>query len=92
MSEVFIKVFGQVQGVGFRYHSRQKARELSLVGWVCNASDGTVEILAQGEKADLEKFVEWVKAGPGLSAKVERVEISFQPIRGGIYADFAIRN
>ncbi len=43
-----IKVFGMVQGVGFRYYTKQEADALELKGWVMNCSDGTVDIQVQG--------------------------------------------
>ena len=35
--------YGRVQGVGFRFTTYQKAKNLGLTGWVCNLSDGSVE-------------------------------------------------
>lgn len=61
MTELHLKVNGQVQGVGFRYSTWQKARQLGLVGWVRNLPDGSVEILAQGERDDLEMLITWIK-------------------------------
>ncbi|MFH1261315.1 MAG: acylphosphatase [Candidatus Micrarchaeota archaeon] len=40
------------------------AKRLGLVGWVRNAEDGSVEILAQGEKEKLEELLEWCYHGP----------------------------
>ena len=53
-------VRGQVQGVGFRWATRNQARRLNLLGWVRNQSDGSVEILAMGEWAELLSFSEWL--------------------------------
>lgn len=61
MTELHLKVNGQVQGVGFRCSTWQKARQLGLVGWVRNLPDGSVEILAQGERDDLEMLITWIK-------------------------------
>ena len=69
-----IKITGLVQGVFFRDHTRQKAQELGIKGWVRNEKDGSVSILAQGSKAGLDEFIEWCKKGPD-SAKVENVEV-----------------
>lgn len=44
-----IQFYGRVQGVGFRYHSTYKARELGLTGWVRNEYDGSVEMEVQGD-------------------------------------------
>lgn len=45
----YIEFYGRVQGVGFRYYSTYKARELGLTGWVRNRYDGSVEMEVQGE-------------------------------------------
>ena len=65
---VNIKITGKVQGVGFRYFVLRQAQELGITGWVSNKSNGDVEALAQGEKADLEQFIAKVKEGPSFSS------------------------
>ncbi|MBN3040872.1 MAG: acylphosphatase [Candidatus Omnitrophica bacterium] len=47
---------GVVQGVGFRFTSRDLARRYKLRGWVRNLADGRVELLAQGHEPNLEHF------------------------------------
>lgn len=66
-------VTGRVQGVGFRYTAVQEARRQGLTGWVRNREDGSVEGLAQGEQAALDRFRAWLQQGPSL-ASVDRVE------------------
>lgn len=66
-------VSGQVQGVGFRAATRQRARELGLNGYVSNLADGRVEAFAQGEQADIEAFARWLRHGPPL-ARVDAVQ------------------
>ena len=51
-------VKGNVQGVGFRATANLFAQQLKLTGFVRNLSDGSVEICAQGEKAQLDKLFE----------------------------------
>ena len=70
-----IKVYGRVQGVGFRYAARNKARELNLKGWVENLPDGSVRSAIQGGDSDCGAFIRWCRNGTGYSW-VERVEIS----------------
>ncbi|MGB9730500.1 MULTISPECIES: acylphosphatase [Calditerrivibrio] len=74
MQRLNLKVYGRVQGVGFRAYVLNKARELGLSGFVKNMSDGTVFIDAQGEEEVLNKLIEYVKIGPSMS-RVEKVEI-----------------
>jgi acylphosphatase len=64
LRQVFIKVYGRVQGVFFRSGIKTQAGLLNLTGYVKNNWDGTVEILACGEEKDLKKLIEWTKAGP----------------------------
>ncbi|AJA48268.1 acylphosphatase [Clostridium pasteurianum DSM 525 = ATCC 6013] len=56
MNRYFIKVYGRVQGVGFRFNTEYLADHFSLTGWVKNCDDGTVEIEAQGQEDDIEAF------------------------------------
>jgi len=64
LHELHIKVSGEVQNVGFRYQTNKLAQGLQLTGWVRNAPDGTVEILAQGEKKNLTRLLTWARQGP----------------------------
>jgi len=48
---------GHVQGVGFRYSTRQIAKRMNLNGWVRNLADGRVEAVVEGPAAELEQFV-----------------------------------
>jgi acylphosphatase len=50
-------VRGRVQGVGFRWWTRCRARELGLVGWARNLEDGRVEILAQGSREACDQLL-----------------------------------
>lgn len=68
-----LKIFGDVQGVNFRYYTQEAAQRFGLAGWVRNNPDGTVECETEGEEESLEKFLEWAKRGPPW-ARVERVE------------------
>ncbi len=82
-------VAGVVQGVWFRYFVAREARRLGLAGFVRNLPDGRVEVVAEGERAALERLVAAFRTGPP-SAEVQdvRVEWSDAPDRGG---DFLIR-
>ena len=73
-----VKVSGMVQGVGFRWHTHRAAEKLRLSGWVRNLRDGSVEIQAEGDRATLEQFLEWVRRGPAFS-RVENVSVTWGP-------------
>lgn len=48
---------GRVQGVGFRYTTQRAASGFSVTGYVRNLEDGRVELLAEGEKGELDRFI-----------------------------------
>jgi acylphosphatase len=54
---------GQVQGVGFRWWARTRARELGLVGWAANLDDGRVEVVAEGPEPACRQLLELLR-GP----------------------------
>ena len=54
---VHVQFRGKVQGVGFRFAAVECALREDLTGWVKNLADGSVEIVAEGESARLEKFL-----------------------------------
>jgi acylphosphatase len=69
-------VRGFVQRVGFRQFALRRARSLDLSGWVTNRADGAVEITAEGGRAKLEAFLEYVRKGPTY-ARVKEVEVEW---------------
>lgn len=71
--QYIIKIKGDVQGVGFRFWLREKARDLNLTGFVRNRDRGDVYILAQGEKENLDDYLDQCAEGPEL-AKIKKVE------------------
>jgi acylphosphatase len=73
MEKVYCRIYGRVQLVMFRDFATRKARKLSLVGFVRNLKDGSVEAYAQGEREALEKWIAYLGKGPLLSS-VEKVE------------------
>jgi len=68
---------GQVQGVGFRYTAKTVATGFDVTGTVRNLPDGRVELIAEGDRAELESFREAVH-GAGLAGFIrdERVDWS----------------
>jgi acylphosphatase len=69
-------VGGRVQGVFFRAAAAEQARALGLVGYARNRDDGTVEIVAEGDRHALEILAAWAHRGP-TSARVEDVQIEW---------------
>ena len=83
------RVYGQVQGVGYRFYARQMARRLNLLGYVRNCADRTVEVVAEGDKRALEQFLADLKQGPS-AAYVERIESKWHSCRHTFYG-FEVR-
>jgi acylphosphatase len=51
---------GRVQGVGFRYTAQDVARGFKVIGYVRNLPDGRVELVAEGEAAEIDKLLDAV--------------------------------
>ena len=67
---------GRVQMVMFRDFAKRKADALGLAGSVQNMSDGSVNVVAEGEEEKLKKFIELLKKGP-LLARVDDVSVKW---------------
>jgi len=76
-------VHGYVQGVGFRYFLMREAQRLRLHGWVRNRDDGTVEFIAEGGRADLERLKQAAEQGSRM-ARVDRVEARWSAAAGNL--------
>jgi acylphosphatase len=74
-------IHGQVQGVSFRYYTIRQARVLGVTGWVRNRYDGSVEVVAEGERTPVSDLLDWLHRGPP-SARVEKVEVSWEQSTG----------
>jgi len=74
MKHADIKVFGRVQGVGFRFYTTKQARSLGIKGWVKNMPDGSVHCEAEGQESALNDFIKAVKKGP-VSSKVKDTKV-----------------
>jgi acylphosphatase len=81
-------VHGTVQMVMYRDFTQRKASGLKLVGEVQNMQDGTVKVIAEGSRVQLERLVAKLHKGSLLS-HVEKVEVVWKPATGH-YKDFKI--
>ena len=80
---------GRVQGVGFRATAVTLAQEFPVYGWVRNRADGRVELLAEGEREQIEAFLAAVRNYWGAAILDEQLD--WRPATG-TYRDFrAIR-
>ena len=87
-ARLHIVLAGRVQGVAFRYYAVEWAREEALTGWVRNLADGRVEILAEGGREGLERFLGRVTQGP-RTARVDRFDTDWGEARGE-FPDFRV--
>jgi acylphosphatase len=76
-------ITGRVQGVGFRFFVLRHAAALQLSGWVANEADGSVRCVAEGDRASVERLLEWLRKGPP-GARVDVVNASWLPPMGGL--------
>lgn len=67
-------VHGRVQGVWYRASTAEQAASLGVRGHARNLADGTVEVVAAGEKQAVDALLAWLRQGPPL-ARVTRVDI-----------------
>ncbi len=89
MRRVHVRVSGRVQGVFFRGATERRMRELGVTGWVRNLPDGRVEAVVQGEAAQIDSALAFLREGP-RGALVEHVEIRDEPVRDD-ESDFEVR-
>jgi acylphosphatase len=75
---------GRVQGVGYRWWVVGEASRLRLDGWVRNRAEGTVELLAIGEAAKVDRLVRACHRGPSgaIVTAVDRHEAEDDGTKG----------
>lgn len=88
MRTVRVRVYGRVQGVGFRYYTLHTARALGITGYVRNEYDGSVEIVGTGEDASIDEFIQRVDRGP-IRANISKCLIEELPEQH--FTDFEVR-
>jgi acylphosphatase len=81
MRRARVSIAGQVQGVFFRYETRERARSRGLGGWVRNLPDGGVEAVFEGPDDAVEELVAWCREGP-RGARVTEVEMTAEEPEG----------
>jgi len=77
-STVRAVVHGRVQGVGFRWATRERLGALGLDGTATNLPDGTVEVTASGAPEVVGRLVSWLRDGP-TPGRVTRVDVDTSP-------------
>lgn len=82
-------VKGLVQGVGYRFFVIRRAELLGLTGWVKNLPDGTVEVVAEGDRELLEELIKELWKGPS-AAQVTDVVVKWERYTGE-FKNFDVR-
>ena len=65
---------GRVQGVGFRFSTKEIAKGFDVVGWVKNLPDGRVELQVAGEDSEVTAFLDEMTDGE-LSGFIRGVDV-----------------
>jgi acylphosphatase len=89
VAELHVRIYGTVQGVGFRWFVRERARRLGLAGWVRNMVDGSVEVAASGDEQQVELLRTELQRGPS-GAQVKQIEDLVTPAEPPLETPFGI--
>lgn len=87
--QLHVLISGKVQGVGFRNFTQRNAKELGIKGYAKNLANGKVEVVAEGEKLQLNALVKALKQGPRAS-RVDDLKIEERDFKDE-YKSFGIR-
>ena len=87
--KVHVFITGRVQGVYFRYKTRDEAKKYGVTGWVRNLPDGRVEAVFEGNKENVDKLIDFAGKGPS-GAKVRDLNINWQDYTRE-FKDFEVR-
>ncbi len=82
-------VSGDVQGVGYRAYVQYHASRLGVSGYARNEWDGSVQVIAEGDRETLESIIEKLRKGP-RGATVNRVDVIWSEPTGE-FRYFAVR-
>ena len=83
-----VTVFGQVQGVGFRFMVIRLAKKYSFVGFVKNQNDQTVHICAVGCKKNLDHFLQEIQK---IGFSIDHMKVTFNE-KKETFENFSIRH
>jgi len=84
-----IRIHGKVQGVGYRFFATRVARRAGLKGYITNERDGTVAAAVEGEKQDIDDWIEELKEGPRY-AEVTKIDQETKEYTGRL-GDFDVK-
>ncbi|MFN0019387.1 MAG: acylphosphatase [Pirellulaceae bacterium] len=76
---------GRVQGVGFRWNACSIARAFQVTGFVRNLPDGRVQLVAEGERGEVERLL--AEIAGSMSGNIRQAEVIENPATGE-FTDF----
>jgi len=79
---------GTVQGVGFRYTTRHVASGFAVTGFVCNEPDGSVTLVAEGQRAEVEGLIAAVQRE--MASTIRATDVAWGAATGQ-YDGFGVR-
>jgi len=71
---------GRVQGVGFRWNACHVARGFAVTGFVRNLSDGRVQLVTEGERSEVERFLAAI--ADSMLGNIQDSKVTFSPATG----------
>ena len=80
---------GHVQGVGFRYTTRQIANQFDVVGYVRNLFDGRVELVVEGGDVEIRRFLAEIAAA--FAGEISNTQLDDR-VSTGEFSRFEIRS
>lgn len=83
-----IRVYGAVQGVGFRYRAEHAANLVGATGWVQNEPDGSVSMEIQGTEEQIDKI--FIMIQQGTYVNIEKMDARTIPLEKEEYG-FGLR-
>lgn len=81
-----MKIYGRVQGVGFRYRAKYAADGLGITGWIKNEWDGTVELEAQGTVEMINRMLTIINGSSYIVIEdIERKPVAVEEYENGFH-------
>ena len=71
---------GRVQGVGFRYITKEIALGFDVCGWVKNLFDGTVEMQVMGDPDEVDDYLREIREESPVARNIKEVKIDDTPL------------
>ncbi|XP_034666487.1 acylphosphatase-2 [Drosophila subobscura] len=86
------EVFGKVQGVYFRKHTNNKAKQLALVGWCMNTDEGSVKGVMEGSLENIIEMKHWLQHKGSPRSVIQKAVFSAnEPLVSSNFETFSIR-